>query len=115
MKSKIVRLGEKDLPVRIWVGKDGFYIEYLGIKNYANLSDEEMNYLAKLPPKNWQEGTPIFFAYMKDIVAYALKHTQFLAEKKKEENTTDINNTNTTHNPKIEPKGDTGKVVASET
>lgn len=84
MKSKIVKLGEKDFPVRIWVGKDAFYIEYFE-KKFGEFNEEEVEYTAKTEPLNWEKGTPIFFAYLKDIVAYALKHTQFLAKEKKEE------------------------------
>ena len=72
MKSKIIKLGEKDTPVRIWVGIDGFYIEYLEIENYSNLSEEDSIYLAKTTPQNWSPNTPIFFAYLKDVVSHAL-------------------------------------------
>ena len=89
MKSKIIKLGEKEIPIRIWVGKDGFYIEYLKIKNY-DLGEKDMDYLTKIPPQNWQQGTPVFFAYLKDIVAYALKYIQFLNQNKKLEDITNI-------------------------
>ena len=94
MKSKIIKLGKKDTPVRIWEGDDGFYIEYLEIENYSNLSEEDMNYLQK-PPMNGKKGTTVFFAYMKDVVGYALEHIQHHEEKVQDKNTVDTKITDT--------------------
>ena len=83
MKTKIIKLGNKDFPVRIWVGNNGFYIEYFPRK-FGKFNEKEMEYTVKIEPQNWKRGTPIFFGYLKDVVAYALKHTEFLAGEKQE-------------------------------
>ena len=81
MKSTIVKYGEKDTPVRIWVGEDGFYMEYFERENYVDLTEEESVYLTT-NPENHISRTSVFFGYMKDVIAYALKHIENLKEKK---------------------------------